>query len=153
GVDVELVPAPHVDFFASPQPQRTTTNDAGIFRFDELPFGQYVVRFTDADGLYLASDHRAAATTTAVTPTAAVTPTTAVTSTTTVTDTASAASEPALVTLDRNEEVSMTAQVFPASLITGSIIIDGEIAGMGGQVAAYTLDKDAWLVGGSGNIV
>jgi hypothetical protein len=125
GVDVEVVPAPNVDFFAAPQPQSTTTDDAGLFHFNALPFGRYVVRFSDADGLYLASDYHA-------TP---------------------AETEPTEVTLDQNDEVTITAVISAASLITGYVTIDGAIAGMGGQVTAFSMGKDGWSTGGTGKIV
>lgn len=125
GVDVEVVPAPQVDFFVSPSPQRTTTDAAGMFRFDELPFGRYVVRFTDVEGLYLPADYRATSTET----------------------------EPTVVALERNGEVGISAVISTASLITGNVIIDGAIAGMSGQVSAYGSNADGWFVGGTGNIV
>jgi 5-hydroxyisourate hydrolase-like protein (transthyretin family) len=125
GVDVEIVAAPGIDFFAAPQPQRTTTDAAGNFRFDEVPFGRYVVRFSDADGLYLSSDYRATPEATAAT----------------------------VITLDRSSEVTITAVISKASLITGSVIIDGAIAGMGGQVTAFGMGETGWFIGGTGNIV
>ena len=125
GVDVEVVPAPQVDFFVSPSPQRTTTDAAGMFRFEELPFGRYVVRFTDVEGLYLPADYRATPTET----------------------------EPTVVVLERNGEVGISAVISAASLITGNVIIDGAIAGMSGQVSAYGSNADGWFVGGTGNIV
>ena len=125
GVDVEVVPAPQVDFFASPSPQRTTTDAAGMFRFEELPFGRYVVRFTDEEGLYLPGDYRA-------TP---------------------VETEPTVIALERTGEVAISAVITAASLITGNVIIDGAIAGMSGQVSAYGSNEEGWFVGGTGTIV
>jgi hypothetical protein len=125
GVDVEIVPEAEVDFFASPQPQRATTDATGSFRAEGLPFGRYTVRFTDADGLYLSSDYRA-------TP---------------------AATTASVITLAREAEVGISAVISAASLITGNVIIDGAIAGMAGQVTAYTMGDAGWSVGGTGNIV
>jgi 5-hydroxyisourate hydrolase-like protein (transthyretin family) len=125
GVDVEVIAAPNVDFFVSPQPQRTTTDAAGNFHFDELPFGRYVVRFTDSDGLYLASDYRATPEATAAT----------------------------VISLARSSEVTISAVISAASLITGHVTIDDAIAGMGGQVAAYGMGETGWFIGGTGNIV
>lgn len=125
GVDVEVVAAPNVDFSAAPPPVRTTTDSEGLFRFTDLPFGRYVVRFADADGLYLASDYRATAEETT----------------------------PTVIELGRSSEVTVSAVISAASLITGTVVIDGAIAGMGGQVSAFGLGEEGWFVGGTGNIV
>lgn len=125
GVDVEILPAPNVDFFAVPQPRMAITDDAGMFRFDELPYGNYRVRFSDPEGSYLASDYRATA----------------------------GATEPTMVALDHSEQISITATITPAAQITGHVTIDGEIAGMSGQVSAYSMTEDGWVIGGTGNIV
>jgi 5-hydroxyisourate hydrolase-like protein (transthyretin family) len=125
GVDVEITAAPNVDFFASPPPRRTTTDASGIFRFNDLPFGRYTVRFSDADGLYLPSDYRATPEETAA----------------------------SVITLERSSEVGISAVVSAASLITGHIVIDNAIAGMGGQVSAFGQNSEGWFVGGTGNIV
>jgi hypothetical protein len=146
GVNVEVMPNANVDFFVSPHPQRTTTNDAGVFRFDELPFGQYAVRFSDDDGFFLTSDYGAGSSSAGSNLAAAADAVTTTTEAVTTTG-------PAVITLARNDTVSITAEISPAGLITGSVIIDGEIAGMGGQVAAYTQREEGWLVGGRGNIV
>lgn len=124
GVDVEVIPAPDVDFFAIPQSQRTTTNDAGQFAFNELPYGRYTVRFGDADGLYLPSNYRATATEAAT-----------------------------VISLDRSAAVSITAVITPAGMITGNVTLDGSNAGMGGQVTAYALSESGWSIASTGNIV
>jgi hypothetical protein len=114
-----------VDFFAAPQPKRSATNGAGIFRFEELPYGRYTVRFSDSDGRYFATEYRETEDATAAT----------------------------VISLDRSAELTITAVVEAASLITGNVTIDGAIATLGGQVSAYYLNEGSWSVGGSGNVV
>jgi 5-hydroxyisourate hydrolase-like protein (transthyretin family) len=125
GVDIEIVPEPGIDFFAAPELQRATTDATGSFRAEGLPFGRYTVRFTDADGLYLPSDYRAMPDATAA----------------------------SVIMLAREAEVGISAVISAASLITGNVIIDGSIAGMAGQVTAYTMGDAGWAVGGTGNII
>lgn len=125
GVDVEIVPAPNVDFSAAPQPQRVTTNELGIFSFGEVPFGRYTIRFTDADGLFLSSDYRATPEETQATE----------------------------IAIERNAEISISAVISAASLITGHVTLEGISAGMSGQVTAFMLGENGWINGGSGTIV
>lgn len=125
GVDVEIVPAPNVDFSAAPPPQRTTTNESGMFSFGEVPFGRYTIRFTDADGLFLSSDYRATPEETQATE----------------------------IAVERNEEISISAIISAASLITGHVTLEGIPAGMNGQVTAFTLGENGWMNGGAGTIV
>ena len=126
GVDVEIVAVPNVDFSAVVQPQRTTTDAAGRFQFTGLPFGRYTVRFIDPEGLYLPSDYRATGEEGATTE----------------------------IAVDRSAEVTLSAVITAASLITGHVTLDGAIAGMGGQVTAFGVGSDgSWFNGGTGVIV
>jgi hypothetical protein len=113
-----------VDFFAAPPPQKTATDDAGIFRAD-VPYGNYLIRFSDPQGLYFRSDYREIA--------EVITPT--------------------VVALDRSDELTITAVLSQAAQITGNVTIDGAIAGMSGQVSAYSMTEQGWAPGGTGNIV
>lgn len=126
GVDVEIAAVPNVDFSAVPQPQRTTTDAAGRFQFTELPFGRYTVRFVDPEGLYLPSNYRAEGEVAAATE----------------------------IAIDRAAEVTLSAVITAASLITGHVTLDGAIAGMSGQVTAFGVGSDgSWFNGGTGAIV
>jgi 5-hydroxyisourate hydrolase-like protein (transthyretin family) len=124
GVNVEIIAAPNVDFFVAPPPQKTATDEAGVFRAD-VPYGNYLIRFSDPRGLYFGSDYRETA--------EVITPT--------------------VVTLDRSDELTITAVLSAAAQITGNVTIDGAIAGMSGQVSAYTMTEQGWAPGGTGNIV
>ncbi|MCC6455825.1 MAG: carboxypeptidase regulatory-like domain-containing protein [Caldilineaceae bacterium] len=124
GVNVEIIAAPNVDFFAAPPPQKTATDEAGTFRAD-VPYGNYLIRFSDPRGLYFGGDYRETA--------EIITPT--------------------VVALDRSDALTITAVLSQAAQITGNLTIDGAIAGMGGQVSAYYMTEQGWAPGGTGNIV
>lgn len=126
GVHVEVAPEPNVDFFAAPQPQNTDTDEAGIFRFEELPFGSYTLQFSDPEGIYRSSAYRE--------PADAV--------------------EPTFIVLDRGDEVAIQAVVQLASQITGNVTLDGVNAGLSGQVSAYNLSPEgSWAIAGTGTLV
>lgn len=125
GVEVDVIPAPNVDFAASPLPTTVTTDGAGVFRAEELPYGSYTLNFRAPNGLYLGRDYRSP----------------------------EDASEPTAIALDRDDEVTIDAVLEAAGQITGHVLIDGVNAGMNGQVAAYYMGQEGWGNAGSGSII